>query len=185
MEHEILTQTRKDMVAVLSVVGEDLATVKTGRAKPSLIERVMIEVYNMRMPLIELATISAPDPQLLVVQPWDESVIQDIAKGISQSQIGLNPVVDGSIIRLQIPPLTEERREEYVALVRQKIESGRVMLRQARQDSKKRIEGLKGEPGVSEDDIFRLLAELEKVTDEHTEKLEAQGRDKEAELRTI
>lgn len=185
MEHEILIDLRNEMGAVLDVVGEDLATVKTGRAKPSLVEQVQIPAYNTRMPLIELATISSPDPQLLIIQPWDESIIQDISKGILQSGLGLTPAVDGTLIRLAIPPLTEERREEYVKLVHQKIESGRGLLRQARQDAKKRIEDLKGQPGISEDDVFELLSQMEKVTDEFMGKVGSMGQEKEQELRTI
>ena len=180
-----MVQARNDMEAVLDVVGEDLETVKTGRARPSFVEQVQIEVYNTSMPLIELATISAPEPHLLVVQPWDESVVEDIARGIAASELHLNPVVDAALIRIQIPPLTEERREDLVKLVGQKLESGRVLLRQARQESKKKIEGMKGQPGVSEDDIHTLLSELEQLTDEFMEKVAAMGREKEEELRTI
>lgn len=185
MTNDHLAEARRAMEEVLGVVLEDLALVRTGRAKPSLVETIMIPVYNTRMSLRELATISAPEPHLLVIQPWDETVVQDIAKGIAASEMGLTPVVDGSLIRIQIPPLTEERREEYVKLVHQKLESGRVLLRQARQDAKKKIEDLKGQPGVSEDDIHRLLGELETLTDEYIEKVEEMGRVKEEELRTI
>lgn len=185
MTNDHLAEARRAMEEVLGVVLEDLALVRTGRAKPSLVETIMIPVYNTRMSLRELATISAPEPHLLVIQPWDETVVQDIAKGIAASEMGLTPVVDGSLIRIQIPPLTEERREEYVKLVHQKLESGRILLRQARQDAKKKIEDLKGQPGVSEDDIHRLLGELETLTDEYIEKVEEMGRVKEEELRTI
>lgn len=185
MEHQLLVEAKSEMNAVLDVVAEDLATVKTGRAKPSLVEKMMIDVYNTRMPLQELATISAPEPQLLIVQPWDEAVIQDIARGISASQLHLNPTVDAGIIRIPVPPLTEERREEYIKLVHQKLESGRMLLRQTRQDAKKKIEGLKGQPGVSEDDIHRLRTDLETLTDLYMGKVEEMGKSKEDELRTI
>lgn len=185
MEHELVVQARNEMSTVLDVVREDLATVKTGRAKPSLVEQVMIEVYNTRMPLIELATITAPDPQQLLIQPWDETVVQDIARGLSASGLHLTPIVDGAVMRIPIPPLTEERRDEYVKLVRQKLESGRVLLRQARQETKRKIEDLKGEPGISEDDIHRLLTQLETITEEYMVKIGELGTSKEEELRTI
>lgn len=185
MEVELISEARAEMEVVIDVVRDDLATIKTGRAKPSLVEQVQVEAYNTKMPLIELATISAPDPHLLIIQPWDESIIEDMARGIATSELNLNPVVDGSLIRIQISPLTEERREELVKLVGHKLESGRVLLRQARQEVKKKIEGMKGQPGVSEDDIHRLLGELEKLTDEFIGRVEEIGRSKEEELRTI
>jgi ribosome recycling factor len=185
MEHELIVNAREEMDAVVEAVIGDLATVRTGRAKPDLLEHVMVEAYDTRMPIIELATISAPDAQLLVVQPWDESITEAIAKAIATSDLHLNPVVDGTAIRIAIPALTEERREEFVKLVAQKMESGRSLLRQARQDTKKLIEGLKGSPGVSEDDIFRLMDALEKLTDSYIEKIENLGKEKEVELRTV
>jgi ribosome recycling factor len=185
MEDQLIIETRAEMEEVLDVVADDLSTVKTGRAKPSLVEQVQVEAYSTRMPLIELATISAPDPHMLVIQPWDESITENIARGITTSELNLNPVVDGSIIRIRIPPLTEERREELVKLVGQKIESGRVLLRQARQEAKKKIEEMKGQPGVSEDDVHRLLGDLERLTDEFMGKVADLGQSKEEELRTI
>jgi len=185
MDDELIAKTRGDMDAVIEVVTEDIATVKTGRAKPSLVENIKVEIYATKMALLELASISAPDPHMLIIQPWDESALENIEKAISKSEMGLNPVVDGSVVRIQIPPLTEERREEYIKLLKQKLESGRVMLRQARQEGKKKIESLKGQPGVSEDDVHRLMEELEKLTDEYMKKVEELGKVKEEELRRI
>lgn len=185
MDDPLLIQARNDMEAVLDVVREDLSTVKTGRAKPALVEHIEVSAYDTQMPLIELATISAPDPHLLMIQPWDETILENIAKAIATSDLHLNPVVDQSLIRIQISPLTEERREELVKLVSQKLESGRVLLRQVRQDVKKRLEGMKGQPGVSEDDTHRQLESLEKTTDEFMGKITAMGEEKEVELRTI
>lgn len=173
------------MEAVMEVVGEDFATVRTGRAKPALVEQVQVEAYETRMPLIELATISAPEPQLLVIQPWDEGITGNIAKAISLSELNLNPIIDGTIIRIPIPPLTEERRQELVKLVNQKLESGRVLLRQVRQEVKKQIEGMKGQPGVSEDDVHRLLSQLEELTDEFMDRLNEMAKAKEEELLAI
>ncbi|OGY18243.1 MAG: ribosome recycling factor [Candidatus Chisholmbacteria bacterium RIFCSPHIGHO2_12_FULL_49_9] len=185
MDDPLLVQARNDMEAVLDVVREDLSTVKTGRAKPALVEHIEVLAYNTKMPLIELATISAPDPHLLVIQPWDETVLENIAKAIATSDLHLNPVVDQSLIRIQIPSLTEERREELVKLVHQKLESGRVLLRQVRQDVKKKLEGMKGQPGVSEDDTHRQLENLEKATEEFMGKIVTLGEEKEGELRTV
>lgn len=185
MDDEIIEQTRMDMDAVIEIVQGDLATVKTGRAKPSLVEKVQVEAYDTRMPLVELATISAPDPHLLVIQPWDESIIENIAKAVNRSDLNLNANIDGGLIRIPIPLLTEERREELVKLVSQKLESGRVLLRQTRQETKKKIENSKGDPGVSEDDVYGMLDELEKLSDEYHKKIDELGKLKEEELRTI
>jgi ribosome recycling factor len=185
MDEMIIEQARGDMEGVIEIVEEDLASVKTGRAKPSLVERVQVDVYQTKMPLIELAAISAPESNLLVVQPWDESIVEDIIKAISASDLNINPVLDGSLIRIVIPPLTEERRNDLIKLVFQKIESGRVLIRQVRQEAKKKIEGVKGEPGVSEDDVHRMMQELEKVTEEFIKKVEGMGQKKEGELRNI
>ncbi len=185
MDGDVIENSRGEMEAVIDIVSGDLAMVKTGRAKPDLLEKVQVEVYESRMPIIELATISAPDPHLLVVQPWDDTILESIAKAISSSNLYISPVVDGNIIRISIPPLSEERREELVKLVNQKLESGRVLLRQARQDTKKMIEDMKGQPGVSEDDIHRKMAELEKTTDEFMKRIEELGEGKREELRTV
>ena len=185
MDEDLIALAKEEMQAVIEVVIGDLAVVKTGRAKPDLLEHVQVEAYETRMSIIELATISAPDPHVLIVQPWDESIIRNIEKAIAISDLHLNPVVDGNIIRIPIPVLTEERREELVKLVDQKMESGRLLLRQTRQEIKKKIEGQKGKPGVSEDDIHRLMEELEKTTDEFMEKIEELGERKREELRTV
>lgn len=185
MEHLLIQEAKVEMEAVIEVVIGDLAMVKTGRARPDLLENVQVQAYDTRMPLIELSSITAPDPHMLMVQPWDESIVETVAKGIAGSDLNLNPVVDGKLIRISIPPLTEERREELVKLVGQKLESGKVLLRGARQETKKKIEDLKGEPGVSEDDIHRLMEQLEKLTEEYMDKVEKLGENKREELRTI
>jgi len=185
MDAPLLIQARNDMEAVVEVVREDLTTVKTGRAKPALVEHIEVFAYNTKMPLIELATISAPDPHLLVIQPWDETIIDSISKAISLSDLNLNPVVDQSLIRIQIPSLSQELREELIRLVHQKLEGGRVLLRQVRQEVKKKIEAMKGHAGISEDDIHRQLDGLEKTTDEFMAKITAMGGEKEEELLAI
>jgi ribosome recycling factor len=162
-----------------------MATVKTGRAKPSLIESVTVEAYGTNMKLVELASISAPDPTLLVVQPWDKGNLQAIEKGLQIANLGLNPVVDNDQIRLAIPSLTQERREEMVKLVKQKLETGKQMLRDVRQKYKKLIDGQKGQPGVSEDLITTELDQLQTQMDKFTEKLDQLAADKEKELMQV
>lgn len=177
------SQLSKKYNQVLELVQDDLKQIKTGRAKPSLVEDVQAEAYGSYMPLKELASISAPDAQMITIQPWDQSVIEGIEKGLQKA--GFNPTVDGQQLRIVIPPLTGEKRQEMIKQVAQHIESGKQMLRSQRTDSKKEIEGQKGESNVSEDDIKAELEELDKVTQEYTVKLEEIGESKKTELETI
>ncbi len=175
----------KDADKVLEVVIGDMATVKTGRAKPSLIENVMIEAYGTRMKLMELASISAPDPMLLMIQPWDKGNLSAIEKGMMVSGLNLNPVVEGDHIRIAIPALTQERRQEMVKLIKQKLETGRQMLRDVRQKYKKAIDDQKGKPGISEDTIETDLKTLQDKVEIHMQKLEKLAEDKEKELMQV
>jgi ribosome recycling factor len=175
-------QFTRDSEKVQQVVRDDMATVRTGRAKPSIVENVMIEAYGTQMRLVELAAISAPDPGLIVVSPWDKSVLQAVEKGIAASGLNLNPVVDGDQIRIVIPSLTQERRQEMVKLVKQKLETGKQMMRDVRLKHKKMIEDQKGKPGVSEDDIENDLKKLQTATDGAIAQLEKLSSEKEVEL---
>jgi len=177
---------KKNLDQTLAVVKDDMMMIKTGRAKPSLIEGVEVEAYpGTWLKLMEVATISAPDSHLLVIQPWDQSVIKHIVTGLNKSEMQLNPVVDGTIVRISIPPLTEERRKDLVKLVKQKIESGKEMMRGVRNDIKKEIEDKEGDAGVSEDDVRRWLDEMQKVYEDYIAKLDELGEHKEAELMEI
>ncbi len=174
-----------DADKVVEVVVGDMATVKTGRAKPSLVENVTVEAYGTNMKLMELASISAPDPTMLVVQPWDKANLQAIEKGIQAANLGVNPIVDNDQIRISIPSLNQERREEMVKLVKQKLETGKQMLRDVRQKYKKLIDGQKGEAGVSEDFITTQLDKLQQQMDQYTMKLDQLCTDKEKELMQV
>jgi ribosome recycling factor len=178
---------KKKLETTLSVLSEDLGMIKTGRAKPSLVEHVMIEAYDGagKMPLNELSSITAPDTTMLVIQPWDQSVIRKIVQGLSQSDLNLNPVLDGNIIRISIPPLTEERRLEMVKLVHMKIEGGKEMMRDVRNDVKRMVDKQKDTPDVSEDDIKRDLEEMQKIFDGYVEQLQDMGKAKEQELMSL
>lgn len=170
----------------LKVISDDLAMVRTGRAQPSLIENISVEAYpGTWMKLMEVASVNAPDPHLLMIKPWDQSTLKKIETAIQAANVGLSPVIDGDAIRIAIPQLTEERRKELVKSVKQKIESGKNILRDIRADEKKAIEAKKGDAGVSEDDIARWLEEMQKLFDQYIEKIETMGEKKEAELMQI
>ena len=180
-----MQELKRKLEKSLEVVRDDLATIRAGRAKPALIENVKVEAYGSVMELRELATITAPSSDLLVVAPWDKSLVGVINKGIQAANLGLNPIVESDQLKVPVPTLTEERRKELVKLVAQKMESGRVIIRQVRNEIKVDIEELKGEPGVSEDDIKQWLKEMQEMVDEYTKKVEKLGQEKEEELMTI
>ena len=179
---QILSDTRNQLEQIVNLIKEELASLRIGRAQPSLVEHLKVEAYNSLMELRELASISAPDPGQLVISPWDKSVISDIEAAILKSSLHFQPLVDREIIRIKIPPLTGERREELIKEVGQKVESGRVMLRQVRQEAKEKIEEQKGQAGISEDDIFKKLEELQNIIVEFQSRLEKLGKEKEEEL---
>lgn len=185
IEHELIALLRQKFAKVIDLVEEDFATVRVGRAKPSLIENVGVMAYGGRMRLVELASITAPDPNMLIVSPYDKSIMKDIEKAIQDSEMQLSPAVSGDIVRIVIPSLTQERRLDFVKLLKQKTESGKVMLRQARQDVKEKIDALKERKEVSEDDIFMLLEQLDKITGEFNEKIDEMSRLKEEEIMAV
>lgn len=166
-------------------VQDDIATLRTGRASVQLLDAVVVPVYGAGMKVSEVAQISAPEPTLLVVKPWDQSIKEQIEKAIASAGLNMNPVVDGDIIRIAVPPLTEERRKEMTKLLAQKIETGRVMLRSVRTDVKAEIEAQKGTANVSEDDIRREVEQLNKLVQEYMDKLDGIAAQKEKELLTV
>lgn len=185
IEHELITLLRQKFEKVMELIKEDMATVRVGRAKPDLVENLPVLAYGGKMRLVELATIQAPDTNMILITPYDKSVIRDIEKAISDSEMQLSGAVSGDSIRIVIPPLTQERRMDFVKLLKQKTESGKVMLRQARQDVKEKVDALKEQKTVSEDDIFMLHEQLDKITGEYNEKVEQMSRGKEEEIMAV
>lgn len=177
---------REKMGLVIKLISDDLGTLSTGRARPALIEELKVEAYEGSwLTLKELATIATPDPQTLSIQVWDQSIVEKVVKAIQSSGLNLNPVVDQTAIRLHIPSLTQERREELVKAVKQKTESGRAMLRQIRVDLKKDIDNQKNQPGVSEDDIHQAYDQLQELVDESNGQLDSLEKKKEQELMSL
>lgn len=175
---------RQRMQMVIDLVHQDISGIRTGRATPALVEDIVVEAYSgaSRLRVVELASITAPDPQSLLITPWDKTVIGEIRKGIEVANIGLNPVISGETIRISLPPLTSEDREKYIKLLHQKLENGRVMIRQARQDG---MQAIKKDDTLTEDEIVRQEKELQKITDEHIAQIEKLGEAKELELRSM
>ena len=166
-------------------VESELSSLRTGKATPQLLDSVMVEAYGTRMKINELANVSAPDPTLLMVTPWDKSVLEAIEKAIASAQLNLNPVVDGQIIRIAVPALTEERRKEMVKVLNTKVEDGRKMLRTIRSDEKRSIEDLKNDAGFSEDDIRSYREQLEDIMKKYLAQLDEVAAKKEADLMKV
>lgn len=180
----VAIQTKEKLQKVLDVLKDDLATIRTGRAVPSLIENIVVSAYggSARLKVMELATIAATDNQTLVVTPFDASVLQDLQKGIDAANAGLNPSNDGTVLRIIIPPLSLERRQELIKAMKHKLENGRIMVRQVRHEM---IEDMKKDYEGREDDIKRLEKEVQRLVDETSETIEEWGKQKEQELLQI
>lgn len=185
MSETILANLKTRLDATIEAVKKDLTTVRTGRAKPSLVEDVKVEAYGTVMTIKELATISAPDTSLILIAPWDKGLVAAISSGIQKSGLNVQPIVDGGTVKISIPPLSQERREELVKLVHQKLESAKVMIRGVRTEIKEEIEAQEGESGISEDAIKMWLTSMQKSVDEYMLKIEELGKDKEKELMTL
>ena len=183
MDPSLVAGIRDRMRKAVEILQADISTIRTGKAAPSLVENIMINAYNgtTRLRVMELATISSSDSQSLVVTPFDASIIEDIRKGIVESGAGLNPASDGQIIRISIPPLSEERRQELIHLMRQKLENGHIMIRQVRHEAMDEVKNLH----LPEDAKDRAEKEIQRATDDFVGQIDALGKKKEEELLQI
>src|SRR3989338_8884494 len=177
-----LTQPNQNIEAAIHHFKVDIAAVRAGRANPGLIENIPIEVYGTKMKLMEVGNISAPQPSLLTVQIWDASVLQNVLKGIQEANLGLNPSNDGTLIRLPIPPLTAERREEFIKILHQKMEDARVAIRQLRQDARNEWKKQSENGQISEDEFLRREKLLQELIDKKIMEVEELGKAKQGEL---
>jgi ribosome recycling factor len=182
MTKETLAQTRTRMGKALEDLRQELAGVRTGRASTSLLDHVKVDYYGSPTPLNQVATLGVPEPTLLTVQPWDPSLLPAIDKAIRASDLGLNPQNDGKVLRIPIPPLTEERRKELVKHLHRVLEDHRTAVRNIRRDANESLKKLLKDKKISEDEERRGLEEIQKLTDEFTNKLEEQGKGKEKEI---
>jgi ribosome recycling factor len=180
--HEALTAIEPKMQRAIEAMERDFAGIRTGRASTALVERIVVDYYGTQTPLNQVAGISTPDPHLIVIQPWDRSVLSAIEKAITKSDIGLTPNVDGTVVRLNVPPLTEERRREMVKQVHRRTEEARVEVRNHRRDSADVLKRALREGELSEDEERRDLENLQKLTDRHIEAIDARADRKEAEI---
>ena len=182
MTEEILLAATDRMDKGVAAYERDLMTVRTGRASTALVEHMQVQHYGQTMPLNQLATLAAPEPQLITIQPWDKGAVDSIVKAIQSSDLGINPASDGTIIRLPIPPLTEERRRELVKQLGARTEEARISVRNARRHAIEELRKALRERAVSEDEERRSQDEVEKMTAAHVEQLDRISKQKESEL---
>ena len=180
MISDLLSEGEHKMGLAVDHVAGEFSTVRTGRANPQLLQRITVDCYGSPTPLQQLASISVPEPRMLVVHPFDKATISDIERAIQMAELGLNPSNDGSVIRIAFPTLTEERRKELIRVVKHMAEEGRVAVRNVRRHAKSEMEELHGE--ISDDDIHRGEDDLQKLTDRYVEKIDQLITNKEAEL---
>lgn len=185
MIDDVLADAKDRMGKAVEALRKELATIRTGRAHPGLIEHLRVDYYGAPTPLNQLATISVPEPRLLVIQPWDRQSLGNIEKAVHKADLGLNPINDGNVIRLVIPQLTEERRKDLAKVVRKKVEEGRVAVRNVRRDRHDELRRLQREKEISEDAQYLAQEELQKLTDGFIQEIERVGEEKEAELLVV
>ncbi|MCH9037189.1 MAG: ribosome recycling factor [Chloroflexi bacterium] len=182
MTDKLLSESESKMKKAVEALKRNLATIRTGRASPGLIEGLMVDYFGTSMPLNQLANISVPEARLLAIQPWDKQAISLVEKAILQANLGLNPSNDGTLIRIPIPPLTDERRQELVKMVQKRVEEGRVSIRNARRDSMDQTRSLKKNKEISEDQERRTEERLQKLTDDYVRRINDAGAAKEKDL---
>ena len=163
-------------------VTREFNEIRGGRATPAFVEHVTVDYYGAATPLKQVAAVTAPEPNLLVIQPWDSKVVPEIEKAIQQAGLGINPVVEGKIIRLPIPPLSGERRTELTKLVHKLAEEGRVNIRTLRRDANEHIKKFKTEKQITEDDAFKAQEQIQKLTDRYIGQIDSLAKSKESEL---
>ncbi|MFC2011358.1 ribosome recycling factor [Chloroflexota bacterium] len=185
MTSQVLSNIEGKMRKAVEGMNKELATIRTGRATPSLIEHIKVEYAGVSTPLNQIAGISVPDARLLVIQPWDKSSMRNIEKAILASDLGLNPVNDGNVIRINIPPLSEERRQELIKVVRKRVEERRIVVRNLRREAMDELKELEKNKDISQDDHKRALNQLQKLTDSFIADTQQIGQDKEADLMQV
>ena len=182
MKDEILSELRQKMTRTAEALEREFRKIRTGRASTALLEGIRVECYDTQMPLEQVATLSAPESRLITVQPWDQSIMGDVEKAILKSELGLTPANDGKIIRISIPPLTEERRKELAKLAKKMAEESKISIRNLRREANELFKELKAEKEISEDELYRSQDDVQKITDEYIKKIDEITSRKEKEI---
>ena len=182
---EIISEAEERMKKAVEALQHEFNTLRTGRASAALFDKIRVEYYGTPTPLNQVATISVPEARLVVIQPWDKSTIGDIEKAIQKSELSMNPNNDGKVIRISIPPLTEERRKEFVKIAKNMAEQNRVSLRNARRDANDELKKAEKDGTISEDDLKRAEDDVQKLTDSYVAQVNEQLEEKEKEILDI
>jgi len=182
---DVLADTEDRMKKTLDALQRELAAIRTGHAHVGLVDHIRVDYYGTPTPVNQMATVAAPEARLLTIQPWDRTALPLIEKAIQKSDLGLTPSNDGAIIRLAIPPLTEQRRKELIKVVHTRVEDGRIAVRNVRRDSLDKLRRMTHDKGISEDDQHKGQDQLQKLTDKHIAIVDQRGKDKEAELMEV
>ncbi len=185
MIEDIISDVEERMDKSIKNLEKEFTMIRTGRANPSIFEGIKVDAYDTQMPLNQVATISCPEPRLVVIQPWDRGNLADIEKAILKSDLSLNPNNDGNLIRIPIPDLTEERRKEYVKLSKQKAEECRIAIRNIRRDGNEMIKELEKEKEISEDESKSSINRIQKITDKYIDEVHKLADNKESEITSI
>ena len=182
MKEEILSECQQKMITTIDALKKEFMRIRTGRASTSLLDGIKVNCYDTQMPLDQVASISIPESRLITIKPWDQSIMGEIEKSILKSELGLTPMNDGKIIRIPIPPLTEERRKELAKLARKMAEDGKISIRNHRREANELLKELKQEKEISEDDMYKGQDGVQKITDEHIKKIDQITTEKENEI---
>lgn len=182
MKEQILSECREKMNKTIESLKKDFTRVRTGRASTAFLDGIKVNCYDTQMPLDQVASLSVPESRLITVKPWDPSIITEIEKAILKSELGLTPVNDGKIIRIPVPPLSEARRKELAKLAKKMAEEGKIAVRSHRREANEMLKELKSDKEISEDDLYRIQDEVQKVTDEFIKKIDGLTAEKEKEI---
>lgn len=185
MLNEITNEAEHKMKKAIQVIKEELSHIRTGRASSALVENIKVEYYGIPTPLKEIANISIPEADLIVIQPWDKNCVNDVEKAIWKEDIGLTPNNDGNVIRLSIPPMTEERRKEMAKIVKKETESSKVAIRNVRREINDKIKKMEKDSEISEDQSKELFKEIQELTDNYTKKIDDIYKLKESEIMKV
>lgn len=182
---DVFSESEERMKKAVTAIRSEFAGVRTGRASGALFDRIVVDYYGTKTPLKQMASVSTPEAQLAVIQPWDKSAIAAIEKAIMSSDLGVNPSNDGNVIRVPFPPLSEERRKDFVKLVKRMAEEGKVAIRGVRHDARDELEMLEDEKEISEDDRKRAEKKIDELTEKYTKEIDAVLQQKEKELMEV
>ena len=182
MKEEILSELRQKMEKTVEALRKDLNKIRTGRASVALLDGIKVNAYETLMPLDQVASISVPESRLITIKPWDQSIIGEIEKSILKSELGLTPMNDGKLIRISIPPLTEERRKELAKMAKKMAEEAKISIRNHRREANEMFKELKNEKDISEDEMYKSQDQTQKITDDFTKKVDEIMSEKEKEI---